>query len=497
MKKFILAIDQGTTSTRVVIVDPENQSHLASHQVELPQHFPAPSQVEHDLKDIWNHTLTCIKEALIKAKITGADIAAIGITNQRETTCAFNKSGEPLARAIVWQDKRTADFCNTHKDKSESFRKITGLPLDPYFSATKMKWLLENNDQVKKANAQNVLLFGTIDTFLLFKLTAGASYKTDATNASRTLLLNLKNCSWDAEMLKFFTLKESNLPSVEDTFSNFGVTKNLSVLPDGIPILCLIGDQQSALLGQACTVEGMSKCTYGTGAFFLLNTGKNIKFSKHGLLSTVAYRYKSQTIYALEGASFIAGAGVQWFRDQLKAIKNSPEIEEQANKIKDLKKVEQLFFFPFFSGLGSPYWKSDALACIYGMSRDTGIAELSYALLDGIAQSIADLKEAAEKDIEKKIMAFHVDGGACKNNLLMQIQANHNGSEVRRPTQVETTVSGAALGAQIQLNNISPESLATKQTFDAKFSPQTTDFFVNRRKKWHSLIQNIFLNNKH
>ncbi len=493
MKKFILAIDQGTTSTRVVIVNQENQNHLASHQVELPQYFPAPSQVEHDLNDIWNHTLVCIKEALLKAKITGESIAAIGITNQRETTCAFNKAGEPLARAIVWQDKRTAEFCNNHKDKSEQFRKITGLPLDPYFSATKMKWLMENNEQVKKAASINNLFFGTIDTFLLYKLTSAAAYKTDATNASRTMLLNLKTCFWDSEMLKFFGISVNQLPSVEDTFSNFGVTKNISVLPDGIPILCLIGDQQSALLGQACTIEGMSKCTYGTGAFFLLNTGKNIKYSKHGLLSTVAFRYKSQPIYALEGASFIAGAGVQWFRDQLKAIKTSPEIEVEAKKIKDLKKIEQLFFFPFFSGLGSPYWKSDALASIYGMSRGTGIAELSYALLDGIAQSITDLKEAAEKDIEKKIMAFHVNGGACKNNLLMQIQANYNGSEVRRPTQVETTVSGAALGAQIQLNNINPESLATKQTFDAKFSPEKSEFFDSRRKTWNSLVKKIYL----
>lgn len=493
MKKFILAIDQGTTSTRVVIIDQENQFHLSQHQIELPQLFPAPSQVEHNLNDIWNHTLSCIDHALKKANLTGSHIAAIGITNQRETTCAFNKDAKPLAPAIVWQDKRTADFCNLHQNKSESFRKITGLPLDPYFSGSKMKWLLENNKDVAAANSQDNLLFGTIDTFLLYKLTSGVSYKTDATNASRTMLLNLATCKWDAEMLSFFGIKDTCLPSVEDTFANFGVTKNISVLPDGIPILCLIGDQQSALLGQACTIEGMSKCTYGTGAFFLLNTGTNIKYSKHGLLSTIAYRYKSQPIYALEGASFIAGAGVQWFRDQLQAIKSAADVEVEANKIKDLKKIENLFFYPYFSGLGSPYWKSEALACIYGISRDTGIAELSYALLDGIAQSIADLKDAAEMDIGKKIMAFHVDGGACRNNLLMQIQANYIGTEVRRPAQVETTVSGAALGAQIQLNNIQPESLAAKQNFDAKFSSQASTFSVSRRSKWHSLLEKIYL----
>jgi glycerol kinase len=493
MKKFILAIDQGTTSTRVVIVDSDSLEHLCSHQIELPQHFPGPSMVEHDLNDIWNHTQICITQALSKGKIAGNQIAAIGITNQRETTCAFTKTGEPLARAIVWQDKRTADFCQTHKDKNENIKRITGLPLDPYFSATKMNWLLKNNAAVASANTKNNLLFGTIDTFLLFKLTACKSHKTDASNASRTLLLNLKTSSWDNELLQFFEIQSNCLPTVEDTFHQYGVTKDISALPDGIPILCMIGDQQSALLGQACTIEGMSKCTYGTGAFFLLNTGKIIKQSKHGLLSTIAYRHKGESVYALEGASFIAGAGVQWFRDQLKAIKTSAEIEELALKVKDLKNIQDLFFFPFFSGLGSPYWKSDALASINGMSRSTGLAELSYVLLDGIAQSITDLKEAAEKDLDKKILAFHVDGGACKNNLLMQIQANYNHNEIRRPKQVETTVSGAALGAIIALNNLNPESLSTKQSFDATFSPKNSHEFEQRRTKWHSLIKSIYL----
>lgn len=494
MTKYIMAIDQGTTSTRVVIVNPLNQEHLGSHQIELKQYFPEPTYVEHDLNDIWHHTLECIKQALLNAKITGQDIAAIGITNQRETTCAFNKAGQPLAKAIVWQDKRTSDFCQKYKSQYEKFKLLTGLPLDPYFSATKMKWLLENNSQVKQAAQKNDLCFGTIDTYLLYRLTNTKSFKTDATNASRTLLLNLKTVVWDNELLNFFNIKKEFLASVEDTFSHFGITKNIASLPDGIPIMCLIGDQQSALLGQSCTIEGMSKCTYGTGAFFLLNTGKNITHSKHGLLSTIAYKYNNETYYALEGASFIAGAGVQWFRDQLKAISTAPDIEKEALKIQDLKKVENLFFFPFFSGLGSPYWKSDALASIYGMSRDTGIAELSYALLDGIAQSIADLKDAAEKDLNNKIQSFHVDGGACKNNLLMQIQSNYNNVMVRRPKQVETTVSGAAIGAQIFLNKISPQSLAGNQKFDATFNPQLDNLTKSRRSNWHKYIDRIYLN---
>lgn len=495
MKNYILAIDQGTTSTRVVIINQEDQQHLASHQIELKQHFPEPSFVEHDLNDIWNHTLLCIKEALTKAQLTGNDIAAIGITNQRETTCAFHRNGTPLARAIVWQDKRTTDFCQKHQEKDSYFKHLTGLPLDPYFSASKMMWLQNNNENVKKAHQDKTLLFGTIDTFLLYKLTAGSSFKTDATNASRTQLLNISTSNWDEKLLSFFGLSSSSLPTVEDTFSNFGVTRNLPCLPDGIPILCLIGDQQSALLGQRCTLEGMSKCTYGTGAFFLLNTGNNIRYSKHGLLTTIAYRHKAQTVYALEGASFIAGAGVQWFRDQLKAINSSADIETQALKVSDLKKIENLFFFPFFSGLGTPYWKSEALASIYGMSRDTGIPELSYALLDGIAQSIADLKEAAEKDLNKKISSFHVDGGACKNNLLMQIQANYNKTEINRPLQVETTVSGAALGAQIQLNKLDLASLAKKKSFETTFIAQESNSYLLRRNKWESYIQKIYLSN--
>lgn len=493
MKGSILAIDQGTTSTRVVLIDPKTQKHLATHQIELKQHYPQPSYVEHDLNDIWQDTLICIREVLQKSKILASEILGIGITNQRETTCAFDKKGTPLAKAIVWQDKRTHEFCKNFSSMNEKIKALTGLPLDPYFSATKMQWLMENNAQVATAAKNSNLCLGTMDCFLLYKLTEGTSFKTDATNASRTLLLNIESGKWDKELLRFFKLEESFLPTVENTFGEFGKTKNTPGLPDGIPILCMIGDQQSALLGQSCTVEGMSKCTYGTGAFFLLNTGEKIKRSTHGLLSTVAYQHQGKLTYALEGASFIAGAGVQWFRDQMHAINTASQIEDEAKKVQDIEKIKNLFFFPFFSGLGSPYWKSDALASIYGMSRDTGIAELSYALLDGLAQAITDLKLAAEKDLNGNIKSFHVDGGACKNNLLMQIQANYNRCDVRRPTQVETTVSGAAFGVQLALTNKHPSTLSSNQLFEITFSPKESDHFEYRRNQWKKLLTKIYL----
>jgi glycerol kinase len=493
MGNIILAIDQGTTSTRVVLIDANNLDHLSSHQIELQQHYPKPSYVEHDLNDIWRDTLICIEQSIKKNSAKFSDIVGIGITNQRETTCAFDKQGNPLAKAIVWQDKRTSEFCHEQKNHNDKIKNITGLPLDPYFSASKMRWLLQNNNVVTSAAKNNSLHFGTIDTFLLYKLSNGSSFKTDASNASRTQLLNLKTGSWDKELLNFFNLQESFLPQVQDTFSQFGVTQNISVLPDGIPIYCMIGDQQSALLGQHCTMKGMSKCTYGTGAFFLLNTGEEIKVSSQGLLSTIAYRHDGKNCFALEGASFIAGAGVQWFRDQIKGISKAPQIEDEANKVLDLSRVKQLFFFPFFSGLGSPYWKSDALASIYGMSRDTGIPELSYALLDGLAQSITDLKEAAEIDLNMKLKSFHVDGGACKNNLLMQMQANYNQIEIRRPKQVETTVSGAALGVKLFLEHKHPHELAKVQIFEKTFQPQNDLDLIERRKQWNRLLKRIYL----
>jgi glycerol kinase len=320
--KYILSIDQGTTGTRACLVDANTFDLVGQASKEYPQIFPKPSWVEHNLFDIWDSVEFTIKKVLLDNNIQSNMIAAIGITNQRETTCAFNKIGKPLGNAIVWQDKRTSDFCQNLKDKnlSDKIKTLTGLPIDPYFSASKMNWLLKNNKEVISAEASGDLLFGTIDSFLLYKLTGNVSHKTDASNASRTMLMNLKTCDWDNELLEIFSVNKKYLPEIVDSFGVFGVTKGLSFLPDGIAITGILGDQQSALFGQAGFHKGDMKCTYGTGAFVLFNTGEDLIYSKAGLLTTVEYKFKGKTIYALEGSSYIAGAAIQWLRDNLKII---------------------------------------------------------------------------------------------------------------------------------------------------------------------------------
>ena len=322
---YILSIDQGTTGTRSVLIDAQTFSLVGQVSKEYPQIYPKPSWVEHNLNDIWSTVESTVQELLKKHNIQVGMIKAIGITNQRETTCAFDKNGTPLANAIVWQDKRTADFCQELRKKnlSDKIKEKTGLPIDPYFSASKMNWLLKNNSAVSSANSRGELLFGTIDTFLLFKLTGNVSHKTDASNASRTMLMNLKTCSWDKELLEIFSINPETLPSIEDSFGEFGVTSGVAFLPDGIPITGILGDQQSALFGQAGFHKGEMKCTYGTGAFVLLNTGEDLVYSKSGLLTTVEYKYKGKAVYALEGSSYIAGAAIQWLRDNLKIISKS------------------------------------------------------------------------------------------------------------------------------------------------------------------------------
>ena len=349
--KFILAIDQGTTGTTACLIDAKTFSFVGKINKEYPQIFPKPSWVEHNLNDIWETVEFTVREVLKNHNVLGPQIAAIGITNQRETTCAFNKAGTPLANAIVWQDRRTSEYCQKlGSDKSlvEKIKSITGLPIEPYFSASKMNWLLKNNSSVSTAALGNDLLFGTIDTFLLYKLTNQVAHKTDASNASRTMLMNLKSTEWDQELLELFEVNKNYLPTIEDSFHQFGLTKNLSFLPDGIPITGILGDQQSALFGQAGFFEGEMKCTYGTGAFVLLNTGDKIVYSKAGLLTTVEYRHKGKTCYALEGSSYIAGAAVQWLRDNLKIISKSSEVEALALEVKNLDELKYILFFPFF-----------------------------------------------------------------------------------------------------------------------------------------------------
>ena len=491
---YILSYDQGTTGTTALVIDAKTFHLVDKINQEYPQVYPKPGWVEHNLNDIWNTVEYTTKALLEKNNISASEIVAIGITNQRETTCAFDNSGTPLCNAIVWQDRRTAEFCDANKNKEEFLREKTGLPLDPYFSATKMRWLLEHNEKVKKAHQEKNLKLGTIDTFLLYKLTRGESFYTEASNASRTLLMDLKTCQWNQELLDFFKIPSYCLPKIMDSFGSFGKTKGLSFLPDGIPITGILGDQQAALFGQAGFLKGQMKCTYGTGAFLLLNTGPEIKKSKYGLLSTVAYMKEGKAVYALEGSCYIAGAAVQWLRDNLKIISKSSEVEELALAVKHYQEMEHILFFPFFTGIGSPYWNSNAKGAIIGLTRDTKESHLAHACLDGIALSINDVIVAMRKDASLEISQLKVDGGAANNNLLMSIQATVSKLKIIRPKVVETTGYGAALAAGIGSKILTFEKIESLWARDKEFSaiPHLQDYYQRKSIQWKDLIQKIF-----
>lgn len=492
--KYILSLDQGTTGTTAVLVDAQTFQFVGKVNKEYPQIYPKPSWVEHNLNDIWDTVETTVKEVLKKCNVTSSQIECIGITNQRETTCAFNKSGTPLANAIVWQDRRTSEYCQSLKPRQDWIQKKTGLPIDPYFSATKMRWLLQNNSQVQSAAKDKSLLFGNIDTFLLFKLTAALSHKTDASNASRTLLMNLETGNWDSELLNLFEIDSSFLPEICDSFHSFGTTKGLSFLPDGIPVTGILGDQQAALFGQIGFQPGDMKCTYGTGAFMLLNTGANIVYSNSGLLSTVAFRQNGKSTYALEGACYIAGAAVQWVRDNLKLVSKSSEIESLAQQVKSLEEMEHILLLPFFTGIGSPYWKADAKAAIVGLTRDSGPSHIARACLDGIALSINDLICAMRKDTSLSIGQLKVDGGAVENNLLMHIQSTISELKVIRPKVIETTAYGAALAAAIGVGRIGMSDMSKFWQMDKEFTPTQDElsFYQKKKTQWTSTIQKLY-----
>ncbi len=494
--KYILSIDQGTTGTRSCLIELTSLNLISQVSKEYPQIYPNPSWVEHNLNDIWSTVDFTIREVLRKANVNPDQIVTIGITNQRETTCAFSKKGQPLANAIVWQDRRTSEFCSklVQQGKSEFINKKTGLTIDPYFSASKMNWLLTNNENVKSALSKNDLCFGTIDTFLMFKLTDGQTFKTDASNASRTMLMNIADCKWDKELLDLFSIPLSVLPSIEDSFGNFGVTKNCGCLPDGIPITGVLGDQQSALFGQAGHIKGEMKCTYGTGAFVLLNTGKDLIYSKSGLLTTVFYKFQGQKFYALEGSSYIAGAAIQWLRDNLKIISKSSEIEPLARQVKNLDELQNILFFPFFSGIGSPHWKPDAKAAIVGLTRDSNSTHIAFASLEGIAFSINDLLEAIKKDTNLPIETLKVDGGASANSLLMELQATISNVLIIRPKILETTAYGAALAAAIGANLLTFSQVESIWKKDSQFeSASYLESYISTKKVlWRQSIQKFF-----
>lgn len=494
---YILSIDQGTTGTTSVLINDETFEFVGKVNQEYPQIYPKPGWVEHNLNDIWKSTTDTISAVLDKCNASADQISSIGITNQRETTCAFDNNGTPLANAIVWQDRRTGDYCEElkaagHEDK---IKELTGLPIDAYFSATKMRWLLKNDSNVQKAARENNLKFGNIDTFLLYKLTSCESHATEASNASRTLLMSLETGSWSEELLSLFEVDASYLPVIKDSFCHFGETKGLDVLPDGIPVTGILGDQQAALFGQAGFSKGDIKCTYGTGAFMLLNTGEEIKRSSNGLLSTVAYQQNGKRIYALEGSCYIAGAAVQWLRDNLKLFPSSPEIEQQANQVTDLESMKNVLFLPFFTGIGSPYWQSDATGALVGLTRDTGIPHISRACLEGITYSINDLFCAMAQDMNSKLQEMRVDGGAVANNLLMNIQASVSDCKIIRPKVIETTAYGAALASSIGKGTISFEDISKLWKEDQTFQPEPEeqDYFKKKYSDWSDTIKRLYL----
>lgn len=439
-----MSIDQGTTGSTVSVLN-QGGSLVAKINQEYPQIFPKPGWVEHNPEDIWKSVTSCIEKVLTQAKISGREIAAIGITNQRETVVIWDKStGKPIHNAIVWQCRRTQDFCEKlKKEKKQNFiRKKTGLVIDPYFSGSKIRWLLKNVEAAKEKANRGDLLVGTIDTFLLWRLTSGAAHKTDVSNASRTMLMNIQTCKWDKELLKIFSVPENILPEICPSSGLFGKTKGLGILPDGIPISGIAGDQQAALFGQVCFSPGEAKCTYGTGSFLLMNTGTKLISSKHQMLTTVAWQLdKQKVVYAIEGGAFICGAAVQWLRDGLQIITKSSQVEELARSVSSSEGVE---FVPALTGLGAPHWNASARGIITGLTRGTTKAHIARATLEAMALQNTDILLAMEKDLGKKLKGLKVDGGAAVNNLLMQMQADYMGAAVTRPKQVETTSIGAA-----------------------------------------------------
>lgn len=443
MARVVLAIDQGTTGTTVALMDARGRL-LDSVNHEFPQLYPQPGWVSHDAEAIWSSVLSGIRVLLRRAKVSATDIVAIGITNQRETAMLWDRiTGEPLDYAIVWQCRRTTPFTEKLKRAGceSDVRARTGLVLDPYFSASKFRWLLANNTNAKRRARKGQVCAGTIDSFLLWRLSGGEKHITDVSNASRTSLMNLQTLDWDPELLRLFEVPREALPDIVDSSGQLAVTRNVPGLPDGITISGCAGDQQSALFGQACFQAGDAKCTFGTGSFILMNTGSKPRQSAAGLLSTVAWRLADGRVaYALEGGAFVCGAAVQWLRDQLQVIGSAADIEALAAQVNDSGGVD---FVPALTGLGAPHWDPDARGLISGITRGTTSAHIARATLDAMALQNTDILLAMEADTGRRLGRLRVDGGAAANDLLMQLQADYLGRDIVRPKVIETTVAGA------------------------------------------------------
>jgi glycerol kinase len=474
MAHYILALDQGTTSSRSIVFD-KHGSIVSVAQKEFRQIFPQPGWVEHDAEEIWSTQFGTMAEAVAKANITMKQVAGIGITNQRETTVVWDRvSGLPIYNAIVWQDRRTAAYCDELKSAGHStaIRERTGLVIDAYFSATKLKWILDNVSGARAKAEKGELAFGTIDSWLVWKLSGGNIHVTDVSNASRTMLLNIHSCNWDDELLKLFNIPPSVLPEVKPSSRIYGTTGN--IVPEiKLPIAGIAGDQQAALFGQMCTSPGMVKNTYGTGCFMLMNTGSKAIASKNNLLTTIAWQIDNKTEYALEGSVFIAGAVVQWLRDGLKIIHSSGEVEKLAATVKD---AEGVYIVPAFAGLGTPHWNQHARGSVFGLTRGSSSAHLARAAIDSIAYQTYDVLKAMEADAGIAIAELRVDGGATINNSLMQFQSDILNTKVVRPKITETTALGAAYLAGLAVGywkNI--EEIQKQWQVDKTFSPTMAD----------------------
>ncbi|MCL5041082.1 MAG: glycerol kinase GlpK [Gammaproteobacteria bacterium] len=474
MATHLLAIDQGTTSSRAILFDAKGKP-LGSAQEEFPQYFPQDGWVEHDAEEIWRSTLDVCRRLLSEQNMPASSIRAIGITNQRETTLLWDaESGELLHRAIVWQDRRTADYCAALKaDGHEPLvSEKTGLLIDPYFSATKLRWLLENVPGARDRAEQGRLRFGTVDTFLLWRLTGGKVHRTDATNASRTLLFNIQAQTWDPDLLQLFDIPASLLPEVMDTAADFGAT-DPDLLGAAIPVAAMAGDQQAALVGQACFQPGMVKSTYGTGCFMVMNTGEQPIRSSNRLLTTVGYRLQGRVTYALEGSIFVAGAAIQWLRDGLKLIQHAGETEALAEQTGHDCGV---YLVPAFTGLGAPYWDPRARGAIFGLTRDTGIAEIVTAGLQSVCFQTRDLLDAMQADGAASTSALRVDGGMVVNSWVVQSLANILGVPVERPEITETTALGVAYLAGLQTGLFPDlEAIAAQWHCERGFNPDMSD----------------------
>ncbi len=492
MAKFVMALDAGTTSNRCILFN-EKGEMCSVAQKEFTQYFPKPGWVEHDAIEIWLTQYAVAAEALAKLNAAAADIAAIGITNQRETTIVWDKNtGEPVYHAIVWQDRRTAEYCDSlvAKGLKESFRAKTGLVIDPYFSGTKIRWILENVEGARERAEKGELLFGTVETWLIWKLTGGKVHVTDYSNASRTMLYNIIDLKWDEEILKELNIPACMLPEVRPSSCVYGETTE-DLFGGSIPISGAAGDQQSALFGQTCFNPGEAKNTYGTGCFMLMNTGEKPVFSKNGLVTTIAWGLDGKVEYALEGSIFVAGSAIQWLRDQLRLVDSAPDSEYFAKKVKD---TNGCYVVPAFTGLGAPHWDPYARGAILGLTRGVNKYHVIRATLDSLCYQVNDVLQAMKADSGIELAALKVDGGASANDLLMQIQSDIIQAPVHRPVCVETTAMGAAYLAGLAVGYwTSKEDVIRNWSIDKVFNPEISEEDRNKRVAgWNKAVRCVY-----